>query len=156
MTNYTIQAPTIFTSIAALTYPTGVTCKDISGIPENGNMTPGVLYPNPEPGLFQTTSTKPTTFGTNGGAKIDLEYDISYRYLHCAHGGGVVLIGVALLAAVLAIVGIMAVFTSNDTLTGAVDMRLKSMSKWPTTVTDPAGNSFWGCDFTLHVIEYLQ
>lgn len=151
-----IQIPTVFTSIAALSYPAGVTCVDISGIPENGNMTPGVLYPNPE-GLFQTTMVKaPITLGVNGAENQDLEYDISYRYLHCAPGGGLVLLGALLLSAVVNITGIIKVFVSNDTISGAIDLRLKSMSRWPIKVTDPAGNSFWGCDFTLHIIEYIS
>jgi hypothetical protein len=147
----TVHIATVATSIAALSI-SGVTIKDISGIPANANLQPATLYPNPD-NWIDGIKIEAQTFGIAGVEKQQLDYDLHYRYIHCAPGA----VGAFdyYPSLVSAIATIMQVICINDTVTGAQDFRLKSMSA-PKIVTDPAGNSFWGCDFTFHVIEFLE
>jgi hypothetical protein len=153
-----IQLLTVTASIAALTFP-GVTVLDVGGVPNNLNLVTCRLYPNPD-GLVRQWITEKgqdsRTFGTDGNEQQTAEYNLRYRYWHCAPLGTGGIIGENLYSALLNIVAIMSVFTTRDTVTGCKDLRLVSMSDFPIMVKDPSGNDGWGCDFTLHIIEYIS
>ncbi len=145
-------------AIAKLIFP-GVTVKTIATIPANGVLSPRILYPDPTNGLFATTNIPQLSQGSQGSEAQNFEYDIFYRYLHCAPIGSVSGLGYSLQDVVKTVKQIIKVFSTNDSLpdAGVVDLRLIRMSpRWPITVKDPAGNDFIGCDFVLHAIEFIS
>lgn len=149
-----VKITTVATSIAALTWPSGVTVKDFSNMPANGVLQPKMMYPNAE-ATWDNVEINQETYGTMGAEKQDLFYDMGYRYLHCTPVGGPGGIYDIYGGIVSMIASLMVVFMSNDTVTGAVDVRLINATR-PQIVTDPAGNQFWGCDFTLRVQEFCE
>ncbi len=149
-----VKIATVATSIAALTWPSGVTVKDFSGMPASGNLIPGIMYPYADD-TFGNVDFTEETYGTMGSEKQDLFYDLVYRYLHCTPNGGPGGIYDVFGGIVSKIASIAVVFRSNDVVPGAVDLRLKTFSK-PKIVEDPAGNQFWGCDFTLRIQEFCE
>lgn len=151
MTVY-VKISTVCTAIAALSIP-GVTIKDLSGVPANANLAPRTLYPNPE-GVIRGLVPERQSQGVQGSEKINIEYGIRYRYLHCTPNG--LTPGDIVADCVSAVSSILAVILANDTVSGAVDLWLESMTDFPISVKDPAGNDFWGCDFTLHIKEFCE
>ena len=149
-----IQLLTVTASIAALTFP-GVTVLDIGGVPNNMNMVTCRLYPNPD-GTVRQFTTKTQTLGAQGNEQQNAEYNLRYRYWHCAPNGTGGPIGETMLSAVTNIIAIMQVFATNDTVSGCKDLRLVTMSDFPIMVKDSAGNDGWGCDFTLKIIEFIS
>lgn len=149
-----IKITTVATSIAALSWPAGVTVKDFSNIPQNGILTPGIMYP-----LVDDSEASPEITsvmqGTGENKKMDFFYDLPYRYLHCAPQGGPGGIYDIYGGAMKTISAILRVFVVNDSVAGAVDMKVKSFTR-PKIVADPAGNQFWGADFVLRVQEFTE
>lgn len=149
-----IQLLTVTASIAALTFP-GVTVLDVDEVPNNLNLVTCRLYPNPD-GFAGDVDPSAVTLGVGGNESQDLPYTLRYRYWHCGPLGTGGPIGENLLSCLTNIIAIMKIFMTNDTVSGAIDLRLKSMSRFPIMVKDPAGNDGWGCDFTIKVLEYAS
>ncbi len=150
-----VHIVTVAQSIAALSWPTGVTVKTFSSMPGNGILTPGIMYPNVENTWGNVAIDEDVAWSVDSASPIDLEYDLGYRYLHCTPQGGPGGIYDIYGGIVAIIASIMVVFMSNKKVTGAVSLRLLSMSK-PGIVQDPAGNNFWGCNFTLRIKEFCE
>ncbi|MCR4308375.1 MAG: hypothetical protein NUV80_07540 [Candidatus Berkelbacteria bacterium] len=148
----TCSVNTVATSIAGLTI-TGVTIKDITAIPDSANMLCPILIPQPN-GYMSNTSMTFETFGSNGTAKMNMEYDLNYVYLHCEAGSGVNAFA-PFSSLMTNLAAILVVILSNDKVNGLVDMKLGSVGEIG-IINDPAGNSYWGVLFSLHCLEYVQ
>jgi hypothetical protein len=109
----------------------------------------------PNPANFVTdVSISFETYGSNGGAKINTNYTLNYMFLFCEVSSGLGAFAaysglIAKLSAILVLIN------SNDAITGAVDVKINSIGNIG-TITDPAGNDFWGLEFSLKVLEYSQ
>jgi hypothetical protein len=143
---------TIATSIAGLTV-SGVTLKDITSIPDSAKMLCPIIIPQPN-GYMSGTKVTFKTFGSMGTAKLDMEYDLNYVYLHCEVGSGINAFApygslITNLSAILVTI------MCNDTIDGLVDMTLGNLGDVG-IINDPVGNSYWGVLFSLHVLEFAQ
>jgi hypothetical protein len=142
---------TIANSIAALAIP-GVSIRDIDEIPQAATAQTPVLIPQPN-GFV--TNFEPTfkSFGSNGTAAIDLEYDLNYVYLHCELGSG--LSQLEMYAGLMRnLTAILVTLLSNDSIAGAVDQKPRVGEIGP--IEDPSGNQYWGVMFSLHILEFAQ
>lgn len=143
---------TVTDSISNLSI-SGVTIKDIDQIPDIARMLTPLLIPQPN-NFITDLQVSFETFGSNGGAKINTAYTLNYVFLYCEVGSGL-----GSFAAFSGLVGklqdILVAINSNDAITGAVDMKIGSIGNIG-VITDPAGNEFWGLEFSLRVLEYTQ
>ena len=143
---------TVADSIAGLTI-SGVTIKDIDQIPDSASMLCPLLIPQPA-NFVTDISVSFETFGSNGGAKINTNYTLNYVFLFCEVGSGLGAFA-AFSGLMTKLSAILVAINSNDTITGAVDMKINSIGNIG-VITDPAGNEFWGLEFSLRVLEYSQ
>ena len=148
----TCSVNTVASSIAALSV-SGVTIKDIDKIPDSAKLLCPVLIPQPNDYMSNTLMSF-ESFGSNGTAKMDLEYDLNYVYLHCEAGSGVNAFA-PFSSLMTKLAAILVVIFSNDAITGLVDMKLNSVSNVG-IINDPAGNSYWGVLLSFHVLEFAQ
>ena len=143
---------TVADSIAGLSI-SGVTIKDIDQIPDSALMYCPLLIPQPA-NFVTNLGVEFKTFGSNGGAKIDTTYTLNYVFLFCEVGSGI-----NSFAAISGLVGkledILEAINSNDAITGAVDVKIGAIGNIG-VITDPAGNDYWGLEFSLRVLEYTQ
>jgi len=149
-----VKISTVIASIAALSI-TDVTVLGLTDMPTHGNLAPQTLYPNAEKGIFGKVNSEPKTQGSGGNEKITLEYDLYYRYLHCAPVGSVGGLYDITSGLITNIATIMVSFLTNDTVSGAINLALTDVSG-AGIVVDPAGNEFLGCDFTLRITEFCE
>lgn len=148
----TCSVNTVASSIAGLTI-TGVTIKDLTAIPDSAKMLCPILIPQPND-YMTNVKVSFETFGSNTGAKLNMEYDLNYVYLHCEAGSGVNAFApfsdlMTKLAAILVVI------MSNDKVNGLVDLQLQNVGNVG-VINDPAGNSYWGVLLSFHVLEYAQ
>jgi hypothetical protein len=148
-----VSLATVADSISKLSI-SGVNVKDINEIPEDASKVTPVLYPKPN-GFVSAIKFSRATMGGGGTAKMDLEYTLTYRYLHAPVGGSLGLFSTYqglitnLCAIVVSIMG-------NDNITGVVDMQLESVSDIG-PLSDPAGSTMYhGVDISLRVLEFTQ
>lgn len=143
---------TVADSISNLSI-SGVTIKDIDQIPDSARMLTPLLIPQPN-NFITDLQVSFETFGSNGSAKINTTYTLNYVFLFCEVGSGL-----GSFAAFSGLIGklqdILVAINSNDAITGAVDMKIGSIGNIG-VITDPAGNEFWGLEFSLRVLEYTQ
>lgn len=142
---------TITNSIAALAIP-GVTVKDIDEMPQTARMITPVLLPQPTDFV---TDYEPTfqSFGSNGTAKINVNYTLNYVYLHCEAGSG--LSQLDIYAGLMRnLSAILETLLSNDAITGLVDMtpRVGNIG----VIEDPSANQYWGILLQLRILEFAQ
>jgi hypothetical protein len=109
----------------------------------------------PQPNNFMTgTSMSFETFGSNGAAKMNLEYDLNYVFLFCEVGSGINAFA-PFSGLMTKLAAILVVIFSNDAISGLVDMKLNTIGDIG-VIADPAGNEFWGLMFSLHCLEFSQ
>jgi len=145
-----IALTTITNSIAALSI-SGVTILDIDQIPAEGTRAGlPVLYP--EPGGFITNFVMVRdSFGGGSSAKMTLEYDLTYTFLHTVMGSDRAMApyddmvdkAMEILDAIIAL----------DELTGVIDIVPNSPLEFG-KAADPSGNMFFGCKFVFHIKEF--
>jgi len=143
---------TVAGSIAGLTI-SGVTIKDIDQIPDSARMLTPLLIPQPA-NFVTNLSVSFETFGSNTGAKINTNYTLNYVFLFCEVGSGLGSFA-AFSGLVTKLMAILNAINSNDAITGAVDVKINNIGNIG-VITDPAGNDFWGLEFSLRVLEYTQ
>jgi hypothetical protein len=143
---------TVADSISKLTI-SGVTIKDIDQIPDSARMLTPLVIPK-LPRFITDISVSFDTFGSNGSPKISTNYTLNYMFIYCESGSGLGSFSVfgGLIAKLSEILD---VINSNDAVAGAVDIKLSGLGDIG-TITDPAGNDFWGLEFSLRVLEYTQ
>lgn len=142
---------TVADSISNLSI-SGVTIKDIDGIPDSAVMLCPLLIPQPN-NFVTDLSVSFETYGSNGGAKINTSYTLNYVFLFCEVGGLGAFASFAGLISKLQ--SILVAINSNDAISGAVDMKINSIGNIG-VITDPAGKEYWGLEFSLKVLEYSQ
>jgi hypothetical protein len=147
----TSSIATVADSIAGLTI-SGVTIKDIDQIPDSARMLAPLLIPTPDNFVTDLGYTF-ESFGFNGTPKINTNYTLNYVFLFCEVGGMGAFSAFSGLIAKLS--AILVAIMSNDTITGAVDVKINSVGNIG-VIQDPAGVEFWGLEFSLRVLEYSQ
>lgn len=146
-----VKMATVADAITGLTV-SGVQILDTNQIPVNASVVCPCMFPKPDGFL---TNLVPTieTYGTAGNEKITLDYDLTYTYCHAAIGAN---LNFGVYAGFITnVAAILVVMLTNDTISGAVDFRVSSVSDFG-IVTDPAGNAYHGCTFTFHVQEFCE
>jgi len=131
----------------------GVTVKDITGIPEQALMLCPLIFPVPN--FVTNLKTTIDTLGTAGSERITLEYDINYIYAHCAINANVGGLYSMYSGLVTNIIAVLVAMLINDNPRDGVTMRVGTVSN-AGAVNDPAGNTYWGCAFSLHVTEFTE
>ena len=93
-------------------------------------------------------------YGTGGTAPMNLEYTMNWVYYHSPLGasGNSLAIFQKMLENIAAILKV--IFT-NDSVTGAVDVRLLSIGKLG-PVFDASGGQYHGALISLRVLEFVQ
>lgn len=143
---------TVADSIAALSI-SDVTIKDIDQIPDTAWMLCPIIIPNPS-NFVTDLSVSFETFGSNGGAKINTNYTLNYMFLFCEASSGLGAFA-AYSGMISKLQSILVAINSNDAITGAVDVKINSISNIG-VITDPAGKDFFGLEFSLKVLEYSK
>jgi hypothetical protein len=143
---------TIADSIAGISI-SGVTVKDIDGIPDRAELTTPIMFPQPN-GYVSGLAAERTTFGINGAGKTDLTYSLNYVYLHCKDGSGLGTFAIYS-GLITKLAAIITAILSNDTITGAADVNIGNIGDIG-IIDDPAGHKYWGVLFSLEVTEYIQ
>lgn len=147
-----VSPVTVADSISKLSI-SGVTIKDINEIPESAQLLCPLIVPRPNEFVTNIKAEK-QSFGANGGALLNFSYSLNYAFLYTEIGGGIN--AYAPYEGLLQKLElILETILGNDTLTGLVDMELESIGDIG-SITDPAGNQFWGCHFSLRCLEFAQ
>lgn len=147
-----VQIGTVIGAISNLSI-TGINLKDIDEIPENAEMFLPCLFPNPDEPI---TDIEPrfVSFGTMGGAKMDLGYTLHYLYIHAKVGSGLTLNAI-LPGLISNLALIFETIMSNDVVTGAVDLQLDSLPSIG-VIIGPTGAQYHGCALSFRVLEHVQ
>jgi len=148
----TSSISTVANSISGLTI-SGVTIKNIDAIPDTARMLCPLLIPQPNDFVTNINVTF-ETFGSNGGAKLNMTYTLTYVFLFCEVSSGLGAFA-AYNGLLTKLSAILVTIMSNDAVTGAVDLTVGNIGNVG-VIVDPAGVEFWGLTFTLNVLEYSQ
>ena len=149
----TASFATVANSIAALSI-SGVHVFDIDNIPVDAKSYLPALFPAPD-GFITGIQFTRLTPGTNGTAKMDLSYTLTYRFLHSIVGSGAGLIA-TYADAIEKLSRIVIAILSNDAPAGVVNMELESISNIG-PMTDPAGQiQYIGAEIALKCLEYAN
>ena len=143
----TVNFTTVTNSIESLSI-TGVTVADVDEISSAISLGTAVLVPRPDDFITGLTIIPAEISAQN----LDLSYDLNYTYYHCPIGARLVDVYSAMIANIALIVK---AFAQNETLTGAMDNGLPTISHIG-PVQDPAGNVYHGCDISIHVLQFLE
>lgn len=146
----TFDVLTVTNSIAALSI-TGVTICDADQIPEALGLEYAVLAPIPDDFITDLEITRSEL----SGQKLDVRYNLHYRYYHCAIGGGVGGIFSVIPAMITNLAAIVKAFSLDDSLAGAMDNGFPTIGHIG-PVADAAGNQYHGCDLTIHILQFLE
>jgi hypothetical protein len=148
----TMGYSTVADSISGLSIA-GITVKDISAIPEAVQRLTPILFPQPTD-FITGMEIKRQSYGGAGTPAMDMTYTLNYVFLQSEVGSGRGLFSVypALISNIAKIVK---AILENDNITGAVDMEMPSVTTIG-SITDPAGNEYWGALFALKITEQIQ
>lgn len=147
-----IKIITVLDSISALSV-SGVTVKDVNEVDEAWQVRGAVLYPLID-NLMSFSRPTRQSFGVGSAKRLDINYVLNYRLLYApvGSGRGVKDIFSGLMTTVAATLDALNVL---DAPSGSVDIEA-SINEGRPVVKDPAGNDFWGCDFTINVLEFNE
>lgn len=151
-----LNSPAIAAAIAALSV-SGVTIKDLSGIPQQVQPREcPILYPSPsgwnQGGSAELSQKGPATFGTPTTRYWEFDRTYNYTYLHAPVGSGRGLYE-HYTAMTTNEDAIMSILTTLDIAT--VDVNGVKISAFG-TVQDPAGSSFYGYTVSITMRERLN
>lgn len=149
--SYSIKFKDVATAIAAFSV-SGVTIQNLTTIPENTTLAGPTLFPNSN--FVTNMQVTRATFGTAGAERIDIEYDLNYIYTHCAIGSGVGSFA-PYSAMIDKIILMQLAFMNNDNVRDGTSLTFGTIGNIG-AVTDAAGNSYWGCSITAHVLEFSE
>ena len=148
-----LQIVTVADSISKLSV-TGVTIKDLDGIPEEVSVRDcPVLFPNPD-GFITNARVIRRSAGSATDASKDVYYTLNYIFLYSPVGQGRGLFQV-FPQLVTKAAAIMDTIISNDTITGLVDITPRINGEIG-VVEDTAGSKFFGCMFAFDVVEFVN
>lgn len=130
----------------------GVNILDTDGIPPDATRQTPLLIPSPQ--LVTNFVTRRVTFGTPTTAEKEAEYDLNYVFLYMPIGAGRT--GLDAYQQMIKLTqDIIDEVLDNDAITGAVDIEPQGGLNFG-PITDPAGNTYLGCNIVFHVIDYLN
>ena len=147
-----VKIATVADSIAALSV-SGVTIKDIDGIPEEVHQRNcPLMFPDPDD--FVTSLTvEAMSSGAGTSGKNDVKYTLNYIFLYVPVGSGRYLAD-NIVGLVNKTVLILNELIANDAVTGSVDIDPKP-GKFG-LVEDPTGNQFEGVRIAIDVHEFYE
>jgi len=147
-----VKIATVADSIAALSV-SGVTIKDIDGIPEevHKRVCP-IMFPDPD-GFVTNLAVTPQSFGAGTAGKNDVRYTLNYLFLFCPVGSGRYLADNAV-GLVNKAVLILNALIANDAVTGSIDIEPKLGDFG--VLQDAAGNQFEGVRVLIDVHEFYE
>ena len=147
-----LSPKTVAENIALLSI-SGVTIRDLSNIPQSGQMVTPILFPQPS-GFITDISVENQSFGPNTSAAIDFSYTLHYVFLFTELGSGMSQLDpYSPLVEKLEL--IWETMITNDAVTGLVDMKLNGVEALG-DIEDPSGNRFWGALFSMRCLEFAQ
>lgn len=146
----TVDFSTVTNSISALSV-SGVTIRDIDEVTESNILGGKILFPQPAEFITDVNLTR----NEMTGQWNTLTYTLHYVYLHCPVSGGLGGLLASYSGLVTNSAAILLAFSSDATLSGAMDNDSPRMEGLG-IVTDPAGNSYYGCLFTLNILQFLE
>lgn len=148
-----LQTSSIISGIAGLSV-SGVTIRDLDEIPEAVPASDlPVLFPEPGNPMSNLVVTR-DTMGA-GLAKWTVTYNLTYTFCHHQPGEGYGLFDkygdmVDKATAILD-----ALIEADLNANGAVELTVDNVLNFG-PVLDPAGNQYHGCQFVLHVTEFIN
>ena len=143
---------TITNSIAALSI-SGVTVCDIDQIPQSAHLLTPILFPRPND--FVTDFKQEfVSFGSNGAAKINFEYNLHYVFLYAEAGSGIGAFDMYS-GLITKLSAILVAIASNDAVSGLVDLQTSTIGNIG-IVEGPSGDQYWGLMLSLRVLEFAQ
>jgi hypothetical protein len=148
-----IALTTITNSIAAVSV-SGVAMKALSDIQVTVDSRAVIFQPEPVEFMSNVAVTVAANQGSNGTSpSYNVEYDLKYALFYAPLGASRHLesFGEALAKALTVADAILTTLVYS----GAVTIKLGGIST-PGPIVDPAGNSFFGCYVTLHVLEFVN
>jgi len=152
-----VSIETLITSISnlsiTLTNGSNLVIKTEATIPESAANLGQIMFPNPD-NFLTDFSVEQATYGSNGTEKQDVHYTMSWVFVSNPVGSNRNL-GAnydILLADAMKIVNSI---VTNDTLSGAVDLRFDGFDAFG-MITDPSGNSFFGAIIKLRAMEFYE
>lgn len=146
----TVDFDTVTNSIASLSI-TDVTILDTDQIPDSLGLDSHILAPMPQGFITGVTVTRDEL----SGQKLRLSYTLTYRYYHSKMAGGLGGLFGTYAGMVDKAAAILLAFSSDATLTGALDNDLPTLGEFG-PVSDPAGNGYHGFDITLRITQLLE
>lgn len=93
------------------------------------------------------------SYGVSGAEAMDLEYDMTWQYLHAPVG--TVLTFVSFQDMLDNISYIVQQILDNDMPDGSIDMKLNGIPVVG-VIPDAANNQYFGAEFSLHILEYAN
>jgi hypothetical protein len=147
-----ISPTTVSAAIAGLSI-TGVTIKDIDEMPDSVNMLTPLIVPQPN-NFISAVRPQRQSFGSGGTQKMDFTYSLNYQFIHSPVGSGINAFA-PYNDVITKLVSIINTILNNDTVNGLVDMGLQEIGQVG-IITDPAGDQYWGCLFSVICLEHAQ
>jgi len=148
----TLAITTVVDSIAALTIA-GVKICALDNVPPSALKLAPIMFPDPANPVSGFVAEH-MSFGGGSSALMDVDYDLNYIFVYCEIGAGRT--GLDYLEKlILKVQAIYDEILLIDTFAGGVDIMPTDNVK-PGIVTDPAGNSYYGCLLTFHVKEFWR
>lgn len=141
---------TVVSSIAALSV-TGLSIKDMDEIPVGVEVAQPTLIPLPD--FVTDWELETQSFGPGSSAKFDAFYTLNYRLCYVPVGAGqqleyfddMVSMFTAFFDAVIA----------ASPVSGSIGLAPASVTNMG-IVNDPAENSYYGCDISVRVMEFIN
>lgn len=143
---------TICTAISNLNVP-GVEIKNLYEVPEAVDERFPTLYPEPSGFVSEFTVTK-NSFGTGMTAMMTVTYNLTYTFCF-APVSSERTIFVKWAEMVEKAFRIYDTIIAACPLAGSVETELQNVFEFG-PVSDPAGNTFHGCKFIIHVTEFVN
>ena len=145
----TIDFVTVTNSIAALSI-SGVSVRDIDEVIPANVMKPATLQPVMDEFISDLTVTPAEVSCQN----LDVTYRLRYQYIHCAVGGSMNLT-TAYSGMITNLALILKAFADHTALGGAMVAGTPVLGAIG-TVTDGAGNYYYGCDVLINILQFLE
>ena len=144
---------TVADSISKLSV-SGVTLKDLDKIPTTVRSRDcPIFYPRPD-GFLSGVVPEKASMGSGSGAQWDIQYTLNYRFLYAPIGSerGLFAVVPTMVAKIALLID---AILANDVITGAIDLQIFDIGEFG-PVSDPMGNMFHGCDFSLEILEHIN
>lgn len=146
-----INFVTVADAIAGLTI-TGVTVKDIDQVDASNVRLTSILAPRPL-NYITDISAIADSLGAGGNRQMTLLYTLHYTYYYLPIGSTLSFEKYNTLIANVAT--ILAALITNDVISGALYTENISVDSLG-LVTDPRGDNYFGCEFSLQIAQFIN